>query len=56
MSYNIHHDEGTFGYSILHDGGKYGNGVLTREKPLAVKKHALPVHPKSGLPVPFIPD
>ncbi|MDR2817045.1 MAG: endonuclease/exonuclease/phosphatase family protein [Proteiniphilum sp.] len=32
----------TFGYSILHDGGKYGNGVLTREKPLAVKKIALP--------------
>lgn len=32
----------TFGYSILHDGGKYGNGVLTREKPLAVKKIVLP--------------
>ncbi len=32
----------TFGYSILHDGGKYGNGVLTREKPIAVKKIALP--------------
>lgn len=32
----------TFGYSILHDGGKYGNGVLTREKPLGVKKIALP--------------
>jgi len=32
----------TFGYSILHDGGKYGNGILTREKPLAVKKIALP--------------
>lgn len=33
---------GTFGYSILHDGGKYGNGILTREKPLAVRKVALP--------------
>lgn len=33
---------GTFGYSILHDGGKYGNGILTREKPLAVRKIALP--------------
>lgn len=32
----------TFGYSILHDGGKYGNGVLTKEKPLSVKKVALP--------------
>lgn len=32
----------TFGYSILHDGGKYGNGMLTKEKPLAVKKIALP--------------
>ena len=32
----------TFGYSILHDGGKYGNGMLTREKPLAVSKIALP--------------
>ncbi|WP_158602625.1 endonuclease/exonuclease/phosphatase family protein [Proteiniphilum sp. X52] len=32
----------TFGYSILHDGGKYGNGVLTREKPIAVKKIPLP--------------
>lgn len=32
----------TFGYSILHDGGKYGNAVLTREKPVAVKKIALP--------------
>ena len=32
----------TFGYSILHDGGKYGNGVLTREKPVAVRKIALP--------------
>ncbi|WP_298651578.1 endonuclease/exonuclease/phosphatase family protein [uncultured Proteiniphilum sp.] len=32
----------TFGYSILHDGGKYGNGILTREKPVAVKKIALP--------------
>ncbi|MFA5650225.1 MAG: endonuclease/exonuclease/phosphatase family protein [Proteiniphilum sp.] len=32
----------TFGYSILHDGGKYGNGMLTREKPVAVKKIALP--------------
>lgn len=32
----------TFGYSILHDGGKYGNGILTREKPIAVKKIALP--------------
>ena len=30
----------TFGYSILHDGGKYGNGVLTWEKPLAIKKPA----------------
>ncbi|NLX65279.1 MAG: endonuclease [Bacteroidales bacterium] len=34
--------KGTFGYSILHDGGKYGNGMLTREKPLSVKKIALP--------------
>lgn len=34
--------KGTFGYSILHDGGKYGNGILTREKPLSVKKIALP--------------
>lgn len=32
----------TYGYSILHDGGKYGNGLLTREKPIAVKKIALP--------------
>lgn len=32
----------TFGYSILHDGGKYGNGMLTKEKPIAVKKIALP--------------
>lgn len=32
----------TFGYSILHDGGKYGNGLLTREKPINVKKIALP--------------
>ncbi|OJV87580.1 MAG: hypothetical protein BGO34_11065 [Bacteroidia bacterium 44-10] len=32
----------TFGYSILHDGGKYGNGILTREKPVAVRKIALP--------------
>lgn len=32
----------TFGYSILHDGGKYGNGMLTREKPAAVKKIDLP--------------
>ncbi len=32
----------TFGYSIFHDGGKYGNGILTREKPLSVKKIALP--------------
>lgn len=32
----------TFGYSILHDGGKYGNGVLTREKPVAVSKISLP--------------
>ncbi|MGI6574161.1 MAG: endonuclease/exonuclease/phosphatase family protein [Fermentimonas sp.] len=32
----------TFGYSILHDGGKYGNGLLTREKPIDVKKIALP--------------
>ena len=32
----------TFGYSILHDGGKYGNGILTREKPIKVKKIALP--------------
>lgn len=32
----------TFGYSILLDGGKYGNGVLTREKPIAVKKITLP--------------
>lgn len=32
----------TFGYSILHDGGKYGNGMLTREKPVAVRKIALP--------------
>ncbi len=32
----------TFGYSILHDGGKYGNGVLTREKPLTVRKISLP--------------
>lgn len=31
-----------FGYSILHDGGKYGNGLLTREKPLSVKKIPLP--------------
>lgn len=31
-----------FGYSILHEGGKYGNGVLTREKPVAVKKISLP--------------
>lgn len=32
----------TFGYSILLDGGKYGNGVLTREKPITVKKITLP--------------
>lgn len=32
----------TYGYSILHDGGKYGNGLLTREKPLSVKKICLP--------------
>ncbi len=32
----------SFGHSILHDGGKYGNGVLTREKPLAVRKISLP--------------
>lgn len=32
----------TFGYSILHDGGKYGNGLLTREKPIVVKKIPLP--------------
>lgn len=32
----------TFGHSILHDGGKYGNGMLTREKPLAVNKITLP--------------
>lgn len=32
----------TFGYSILHDGGKYGNGILTREKPVAVNKLSLP--------------
>ncbi len=32
----------TFGYSILLDSGKYGNGVLTREKPIAVKKITLP--------------
>ncbi len=32
----------TFGHSILHDGGKYGNGILTKEKPVAVHKIALP--------------
>ncbi|MDD4226506.1 MAG: metallophosphoesterase [Mariniphaga sp.] len=32
----------TFGFSILHDGGKYGNGMLTQEKPVAVKKIDLP--------------
>jgi endonuclease/exonuclease/phosphatase family metal-dependent hydrolase/Icc-related predicted phosphoesterase len=32
----------TFGYSILHGGGKYGNGILTREKPVSVKKITLP--------------
>lgn len=32
----------TFGYCILYDGGKYGNGMLTREKPAAVKKINLP--------------
>lgn len=32
----------TFGYSILHDGGKYGNGVLTKEKPIAITKIAVP--------------
>ncbi len=32
----------TFGYSILHDGGKYGNGMLTKEKPIAVNKISLP--------------
>ena len=32
----------TFGYSILHDGGKYGNGILTREKPIGVRKITLP--------------
>ncbi|TNF43093.1 MAG: endonuclease, partial [Bacteroidetes bacterium] len=32
----------TFGYSILHDGGKYGNGILTREKPVSVRKITLP--------------
>ena len=32
----------TFGYSILHGGGKYGNGILTREKPVSVRKIALP--------------
>lgn len=32
----------TFGFSILYDGGKYGNGILTREKPVAVRKIALP--------------
>ncbi len=32
----------TFGFSIYHDGGKYGNGMLTREKPLSVKKIPLP--------------
>lgn len=32
----------SFGYSILHDGGKYGNGMLTREKPVSVRKIALP--------------
>jgi endonuclease/exonuclease/phosphatase family metal-dependent hydrolase/Icc-related predicted phosphoesterase len=32
----------TFGYSILHGGGKYGNGILTREKPVSVRKITLP--------------
>ncbi len=32
----------SFGYSILHDGGKYGNGMLTREKPVDVRKISLP--------------
>ena len=32
----------TFGHSILHDGGKYGNGMLTKEKPVAVNKISLP--------------
>lgn len=32
----------TFGFSIYHDGGKYGNGMLTREKPVAVRKLPLP--------------
>ncbi len=32
----------SFGHSILHDGGKYGNGVLTRERPVAVNKIFLP--------------
>ena len=32
----------TFGYSILHGGGKYGNGILTREKPVSVRKIVLP--------------
>ena len=32
----------TFGHSILHDGGKYGNGMLTKEKPVAVNKINLP--------------
>jgi endonuclease/exonuclease/phosphatase family metal-dependent hydrolase/Icc-related predicted phosphoesterase len=32
----------SFGYSILFNGGKYGNGVLTREKPVAVRKINLP--------------
>lgn len=31
-----------FGHSILFDGGKYGNGMLTKEKPLSVKKLNLP--------------
>lgn len=32
----------TFGYSILHDEGKYANGLLTREKPINIRKIALP--------------
>ena len=32
----------TFGYSILHGGGKYGNGILTKEKPVSVRKITLP--------------
>lgn len=46
--------EHTFGYTIYFDGGKYGNGILSREKPLAVYNEDLIIsEPRKFLAVEF---